>query len=79
MMTRGMVMAIFAHVAGSIAALAGSWVLIEYFARHESRLAMQLTILVVGGAWGIWKLVQIVLRKDDLGNRIIAIFDKLKQ
>lgn len=62
MLTRGMVLTIIIHVAGTIVALAGGWALIGYLARQESRSAMQWTILVVGSAWGIWKLVQITPR-----------------
>lgn len=75
MMTRGMALTIIIHIAGTLASLTGVCALIGYLASPDSRNAMQLTILIVGAAWGIWKLIQIVLRKDDLGNRIIALFD----
>jgi len=75
MMTRGMALTVIIHIAGSLAAMAGGWALIGYLAGSDSRNAMQFTILIGGAAWGIWKLIQIALRNDDMGNRIIALFD----
>lgn len=75
-MTRGMKMAVAAHVGGTILSIAVAWVFVGHFAREDSRSAMQYAVLVGGVSWGIWMLRQTLIGHNKLANQVVAIFDR---
>lgn len=75
-MTKGMRLAVLAHVLRMVIALAAAWYLPTLIWNAEEVRPAQYALTVAISVWGLWTLRQIVRRKDAKSDKIIEHFDR---
>lgn len=77
-MNRGMKVAVVAHVLGAMIAVAIGWFLPLWLSLFDAVRPAQYTFATVAGAWGLWKLYEMLSGKDKLANDTSKHFEKKK-
>ncbi|MYM96457.1 hypothetical protein [Duganella vulcania] len=78
-MTKGLWIALSAHLLGTVLAIALGWQLPTWIAFFEPVRPAQYAFATVALAWGIWKAREIVIGKDSSANRTAAHFNANKR